>query len=232
MFGRHPRLANDVFLGLKISGPQCRTPQDYAGRLKERLAFSYDAAAREARRNARRHIENYDRKVRFAKLEHGDPVLVRNVGIRGKQKLADIWEHSPYIVKRQPIEGIPVYEVYKETSSHPKMRLLHRNMLLPFMGLPCYEESEEEQADAPAGKTPTLSSSDSFLQKTNSSTEDSSGVERFSNEAPIDQRQQEATSNRNRRGRRKRRPPERYQAGQAVIQEYTFSVPASQVCIL
>ena len=231
MFGRHPRLAIDAFLGLKISGPQCRTPQDYAGRLKERLAFAYDAAAREARKNARRHKENYDRKVRFAKLESGDRVLVRNVGIRGKQKLADIWEHSPYIVKRQPIEGIPVYEVYKETSSHPKMRLLHRNMLLPFMGLPSYEESEEEQAAAPAGKTPVLSSSDSFSSG-NSSTEDSSDVERFSNEAPTDQRQQEATSDRNRRGRRKRQPPERYQAGQAVIQEYTFSVPSSQVCIL
>ena len=84
--------------------------------------------------------------------------------------MADIWEHSPYIVKRQPIEGIPVYEVYKETSSHPKMRLLHRNMLLPFMGLPCYEESEEEQANAPAGKTPILSSPDSFSSG-NSSTE-------------------------------------------------------------
>ena len=120
------------------------------------------------------------------------------------------------------------YEVYKETSSHPKMRLLHRNMLLPFMGLPCYEESEEEQADAPAGKTPILSTSDSSSSG-NSSTDDSSDV---SNEAPTDQRQQEATSHRNHRGRRKRRPPERYQAGQAVIQEYTFSVPASQVCIL
>ena len=33
-FGRHPHLAIDAFLGLKISVPQCRTPQDYAGKLK------------------------------------------------------------------------------------------------------------------------------------------------------------------------------------------------------
>ena len=64
-------------------------------------------------------------------------------------------------------------------------------------------KSEEEQADAPARKTPIFSSSDSFSSG-NSSTDDSSDVERFSNEAPTDKRQLEATSHRNRRGRRKR----------------------------
>ena len=98
MFGRHPRLAIDALLGLKISGPQCKTTQDYAGRLKERLAYAYYAVVKEVRKNARRHKESYDRKICFAKLEPRDLVLVRNVGIRGKQKLADIWEHSPYIV--------------------------------------------------------------------------------------------------------------------------------------
>ena len=71
MFGRQPRLAIDAFLGLKPSGPQCRTPQDHDGRLKERLAYANHAAAKEAKRNATSHKEFYDRLVRHA------------VGIRG-----------------------------------------------------------------------------------------------------------------------------------------------------
>ena len=38
-------------------------------------------------------------------------MLVRNVGIRGKHKLADRWEHKPYIVKDKPNPDIPVYVV-------------------------------------------------------------------------------------------------------------------------
>ena len=58
-----------------------------------------------------------------------DRVLVKNVGLRDKQKLADMWENCPYMVKRQPVPAIPVYEVVKETSPGSKPRVLHRNML-------------------------------------------------------------------------------------------------------
>ena len=68
-------------------------------------------------------------------------MLVRNVGIRGKHKLADRWEHKPYIVKDKPNPDIPVY-VVQEEGSRKKPRILHRNLLLPFMGLPCMEKSE------------------------------------------------------------------------------------------
>ena len=67
-------------------------------------------------------------------------MLVRNVGIRGKHKLADRWEHKPYIVKNKPNPDIPVY-VFQEEGSRKKPRILHRNLLLPFMGLPCMEKS-------------------------------------------------------------------------------------------
>ena len=39
--------------------------------------------------------------------------------------------------------AIPVYEVKQENSNF-KPRLLHRNMLLPFNGLPVIEESDSE----------------------------------------------------------------------------------------
>ena len=65
----------------------------------------------------------------------GDRVLVRNVGIRGKKKIADKWEKEVHIVKEQPNPGIHVFIVKRE-HGRGACRLLHRNLLLPFMVLP------------------------------------------------------------------------------------------------
>ena len=40
-----------------------------------------------------RHKTVYDLRVRESQLQPGDRVLVRNVGVRGKRKIADRWEH-------------------------------------------------------------------------------------------------------------------------------------------
>ena len=63
---------------------------------------------------------------------------MKNVGLRGKRKLADRWERTPYIIKSQPNPDIPVYEVQSENPRSRKTRMLHRNLLLPFysVGLP------------------------------------------------------------------------------------------------
>lgn len=36
------------------------------------------------------------------------------VSFEGKHKLADRWQHDPYVVLSQPNEGIPVFKVRKE----------------------------------------------------------------------------------------------------------------------
>ena len=46
-------------------------------------------------------------------------MLVKNVRICGKRKIADLWEHKPYVVISQPNPHIPVYEV-KNTSPRVK----------------------------------------------------------------------------------------------------------------
>ena len=95
MFGRHPRLAMDAFLGLKQHQDTPCSHQDYVGKLKQRLGYAYDKASKEAKRSADKHKKYYDQKVKFFRLEPGDRVLVRNVGLKGKQKLADIWGKHP-----------------------------------------------------------------------------------------------------------------------------------------
>ena len=63
---------------------------------------------------------------------------------RKVQKLADKWQKQPYIVTSQPISNIPLYEVQRE-NGHSKPKLLRRNMLLPFVGIPCPKEEENPE---------------------------------------------------------------------------------------
>ena len=80
MFGRHPRLAVDAFLGIKPeSASQDQTK--YAADVRKRLDFAYRCATKEARRQGRRHKVTYDLKVRESNLMPGDRVLIRNVSL-------------------------------------------------------------------------------------------------------------------------------------------------------
>ena len=54
MFGRHPRLAVDAFLGIK-PGNENSDKSKYISNLKKRLDFAYRTASRKARRQSRRH---------------------------------------------------------------------------------------------------------------------------------------------------------------------------------
>ena len=89
MFGSHPRLAVDACLGLQNPTEPISSREHYASKLKKRLDFAYKVAAREAQKSADRNEANYDLKVREATLDVGDHFLIRNVGLRGKNKLAD-----------------------------------------------------------------------------------------------------------------------------------------------
>ena len=142
MFGKHPRLAIDAFLGLSPDALSATKQTEYVRKLRERLLFAYRKAQEAARRSADEHKARYDLKVRETLLHPGDRVLVRNVGIRGKQKLADRWERQPYIVRCQPNPDIPVYEVQLENSRSRKTRTLHRNLLLPFMCIPLRKQRQ------------------------------------------------------------------------------------------
>ena len=116
MFGRHPWLAIDAFLGLETDSSALRHHQDYSDELQHRLEYAYNIASEEARKAAKKHKKYYDQKVRHVQLIPGDRVLIRKVGLKGKQKLADIWDKEPYILKCQPVANIPVYEVQLENS--------------------------------------------------------------------------------------------------------------------
>ena len=135
MFGRHPRLAIDAYFGLlSQEDAQHQSSGHYATKLGKRLDYAYKVASREAEKSASRHKARYDLKVRESTVDVNDRVLVRNVGLKGKHKLADRWSRDVYIVISQPNKDIPVYRVQSECGG--PVRTLHRNMLLPFSAIP------------------------------------------------------------------------------------------------
>ena len=144
MFGRHPRLAVDAFLGLNSDSLSSTTQTEYVRKLRDRLSFVYKKAQEASKKASAKHKLNYDLRARGSVLRPGDRVLVRNAGVRGKCKLADRWEKDPYLVIDQPNDDVPVYMVKRE-GSRSKTRFLHRNFLLPFMCLPCLDEEEESE---------------------------------------------------------------------------------------
>ena len=100
MFGWHPRLAIDAFLGNQTNLSSSSDRTSYIANLKRRLQFAYKTAAKTAEKASRRHKSRYDLKVRQSVLEPGDRVLLKNVAFRGRHKLENKWGKEPYIVLR------------------------------------------------------------------------------------------------------------------------------------
>ena len=144
MLCRQPRLAVDAFLGFQNEGH--KTHSKYADKLKNRLVYMQEShIGGEKKGQGIKYKYYYDQKVRRdATLKKGDKVLVKKVGFKGKHKLADIWEPCTYVVLSQIMPDIPVFHVRKEGST-TKPRLLDRNMLLPFNGIPVPEDSDTEE---------------------------------------------------------------------------------------
>lgn len=137
MFGRQPRLPIDLAFGLPTTSMRLSHSQ-YVSNLKKHLEESYQIATRNALKNAERNKMRFDKHVVDSTLEVGDQVLVRQVRLRGKHKLADKWEPSVYIVERRAGE-LPVYTVRPE-GKEGSVRTLHRDLLLPCGFLPVTSE--------------------------------------------------------------------------------------------
>ena len=141
MFGRHARLPIDVVFGTDPDAARLKTPSTYVKDLRERLKFAYDVAQKNIKRSNLKNQQQYNKRAHAIALEENDRVLVRNVNIRGKHKIADKWEEAVYIVKRC-MPGTATYVVQDEDGKGPQ-RTLHRNLLLPIGELMLPSEETE-----------------------------------------------------------------------------------------
>jgi transposase InsO family protein len=139
LFGRQPRLAVDIILGLStMEDTGSNSYTGYIENLRNSLKKAYQIASDAVKQISDRHRNLYNVKIRGAALQIGDFVLVKNVGIRGKHKLVDKWEKDVYIIVDQEDRNIPVFAV-QPTSGEGRKRILHRNLLLPLC-LPVEEQ--------------------------------------------------------------------------------------------
>ncbi|KAI5618057.1 hypothetical protein C0J50_22646 [Silurus asotus] len=98
MFGRQPRLPVDLIFNTTVNRDSPKLHSQYVQSLKTHLQESYKLAQKNAAKTAERNKVRFDRKVTESSLEEGDRVLVRNVRLRGKHKLADRWDPVVHIV--------------------------------------------------------------------------------------------------------------------------------------
>lgn len=140
MFGRQAKLPIDLVFGISPSSGTHKTHSEYVKKLRERLQESYELAVENSRKINAKNKARFDLKVRAAELVPGDRVLVRNLSLRGKHKLADRWEKTVHTVVKRISES-PVYIVKPEKSDGPH-RTLHRDLLLPCGFLPVSPEEE------------------------------------------------------------------------------------------
>lgn len=153
MFGRHPRLPVDVFLGVETE-EETTSMDEYVASLRRRLDYAYDLASQNSGEIQDKNKKGYDQKTRENKLDIGDRVLIRNVGLKGKHKLADRWGRDVHVVEKQPNMDIPVYKVKIEKGT--KSRMLHRNLLLPCNFLPTYKSPRTPKRKEPSRPKPTV----------------------------------------------------------------------------
>lgn len=144
MFGRNARLPVDIAMGVNPDQYVHDDHHVYVRDMRKRLEYAYDRATQQADRNRDRSKTRYDANVTESFLNKGDRVLVRNVGIRGKKKIADRWTKEVYIVQDQLDPDLPVYKVYPEGNQR-KLRTLHRDLLLPCNFLPVQGNQRELQ---------------------------------------------------------------------------------------
>lgn len=158
MFGRQPRLPVDLAFGLPVKEQRHKSHSQYVQDLKSRLEQSYKVATRTAAKVAERNKIRFDKRVSPSALGVGDRVLVRNVRIRGKHKLADKWESTVHVVVKKAGD-LPVYTVRPENGEGPK-RTLHRDLLLPcgFLAAPTEERAQPKRARKPRTRQNTPNS--------------------------------------------------------------------------
>ncbi|KAL3967235.1 hypothetical protein ACER0C_029268 [Sarotherodon galilaeus] len=154
MFGRQPRLPVDLAFGLPLAKEGSTSHTQYVEKLKSHLEESYKLAIENSEKVMKRNKDRFDKNVTASQLNVGDRVLVRNVRVRGKHKLADKWESSVYIVVKKA-GNLPVYTVRPEGQDKP-LRTLHRDLLLPCGYLP---PSEKETPTKQKRKMPVLPAS-------------------------------------------------------------------------
>ena len=134
LFGREPRLPIDLFLPRHETTSKT-SYSGYIAALRKRMKYAHGVVEDRIKRKGEARNEWYNKKVRGATLVPGDQVLLRRLGLQGKNKLADRWEEEVFVVTSQPNTSIPMFTI-RQLDGNSRSRTVHRNLLLPVRSVP------------------------------------------------------------------------------------------------
>uniref|UniRef100_A0A3Q3DV46 Gypsy retrotransposon integrase-like protein 1 n=2 Tax=Hippocampus comes TaxID=109280 RepID=A0A3Q3DV46_HIPCM len=123
IFGRVPRLPVDIMFHHVLENANVVSHDEFVSNLKKDLSEAAQIAQQHAVKEQTRHAQIYNRKVKGSPLAVGDRVLLANRGEKGKRKVADRWDSTPYdVVSVRP--SINVYRIRDGATGREKV--VHR----------------------------------------------------------------------------------------------------------
>ncbi|KAL2099270.1 hypothetical protein ACEWY4_005750 [Coilia grayii] len=132
MFGQEARLPIDFLLG-RVEDPIPGKVQDWVVEHQAWLMVAYEGARERLQTAASRRKEKHDQQVRDLPLPVGQLVYIRVLGVRGRQKIQDVWSSVLYKVVKAPLSNSVVYTI-APADDLQKVRHIHRDMLKPLVG--------------------------------------------------------------------------------------------------
>ena len=132
MFGQEPRLPVDFLLG-RVSEPVAGSVNDWVFEHQTRLQIAFDGARDRLKVVADRRKVHHDQKVRDPCLEEGQLVYLRDLGVRGRHKIHDLWHPEVYRVTRAPTSDGGQYTI-ASVDEPSQLKRVHRSLLKPRLG--------------------------------------------------------------------------------------------------
>uniref|UniRef100_A0A3B1JBI6 Gypsy retrotransposon integrase-like protein 1 n=1 Tax=Astyanax mexicanus TaxID=7994 RepID=A0A3B1JBI6_ASTMX len=153
MFGRTPRLPVDVVFHNVGRDSDIVDYNSYVNSMRADLKEAAALAQASADVSRQRQTELYNRRMKGCDIEEGDRILLANKGERGRRKLADKWESTPYVV----VSKDPKCHTYRVRNTNTgQEKVVHRNLMLQVNFLPF---------DTDAGVEPSFDDSESSREQ-------------------------------------------------------------------
>lgn len=132
MFGQEPRLPVDFLLG-RVPEPVAGSVDGWVTEHQTRLQIAFEGAQDRLKLAAERRKAHHDGKVRDPSLEEGQLVYLRDLSVRGRHKIHDLWHSEVYTVIKAPRPGGAVYTIASATESS-RVKHVHRSLLKQRIG--------------------------------------------------------------------------------------------------
>lgn len=127
MFGQDPRLPVDFLLG-RVQEPVAGGTHDWIVEHQTRLRHAFEGATKHLEAAADRRKKHYEPHVRDVPLHEGQLVYLKNVGLKGRHKIQDIWSSIVYKVLKAPAVGGSVYTI-APVDNPQQVKHVHRSLL-------------------------------------------------------------------------------------------------------